>query len=59
MLLAEQSLELAPEIAGQACVLQTGRAVLDGPAAALARDATVQRIYVKRDRAARTRFDSP
>jgi branched-chain amino acid transport system ATP-binding protein len=47
LLLAQQSLELSLEIAGQAYVLQTGRTVLDGPAAELARDATVQRIYVE------------
>ncbi|HSU05068.1 MAG TPA: ABC transporter ATP-binding protein [Acetobacteraceae bacterium] len=46
LLLAEQSVELALEIAQHAYVLQTGRTVLDGPAAELARDATVQRIYL-------------
>ena len=46
MLLAEQSVELALEIAQHAYVLQTGRSVLDGPAAELARDPEVQRIYL-------------
>jgi branched-chain amino acid transport system ATP-binding protein len=46
MLLAEQSVELALEIASHAYVLQTGRSVLDGPAAALANDPQVQRIYL-------------
>ncbi len=46
LLLAEQSVELALEIAQHAYVLQTGRTVLDGPAAALAKDETVQRIYL-------------
>ncbi len=46
LLLAEQSVELALEIASHAYVLQTGRTVLDGPAAALARDPHVQEIYL-------------
>jgi len=46
LLLAEQSVELALEIAQHAYVLQTGRTVLEGPADALARDETVQRIYL-------------
>ena len=46
LLLAEQSVELALEIAQHAYVLQTGRTVLDGPAASLAQDETVQRIYL-------------
>jgi branched-chain amino acid transport system ATP-binding protein len=46
MLLAEQSVELALEIAQHAYVLQTGRTVLDGPAANLAEDPEVQRIYL-------------
>ena len=46
LLLAEQSVELALEIAQYAYVLQTGRTVLDGPAASLAQDETVQRIYL-------------
>ncbi len=46
LLLAEQSVELALEIAQHAYVLQTGRTVLDGPAGELARDTTVQRIYL-------------
>lgn len=46
MLLAEQSVELALEIAQHAFVLQTGRSVLDGPAAQLAQNPEVQRIYL-------------
>lgn len=46
LLLAEQSVELALEISQHAYVLQTGRTVLDGPAADLARDPEVQRIYL-------------
>ena len=46
ILLAEQSVELALEIAQHAYVLQTGRTVLDGPAQTLARDPEVQRIYL-------------
>ncbi len=46
LLLAEQSVELALEIASHAFVLQTGRTVLDGPAAVLAEDPDVQRIYL-------------
>ena len=46
LLLAEQSVELALEISQHAYVLQTGKTVLDGPAAALARDPEVQRIYL-------------
>jgi branched-chain amino acid transport system ATP-binding protein len=46
LLLAEQSVELALEIASHAYVLQTGRTVLNGPAAVLARDPHVQEIYL-------------
>ena len=46
LLLAEQSVELALEIASYAYVMQTGRTVLDGPADALARDHQVQEIYL-------------
>ncbi len=46
LLLAEQSVELALEISQHAYVLQTGKTVLDGPAADLARDPEVQRIYL-------------
>ena len=46
LLLAEQAVELALEVADHAYVLQTGRTVLDGPAAALADDKDVQRIYL-------------
>ena len=46
ILLAEQSIELALEIADHAYVLQVGRTVLDGPASDLADDPEVQRIYL-------------
>ena len=46
LLLAEQSVELALEISQHAYVLQTGKTVLDGPAAALAENPEVQRIYL-------------
>ena len=46
LLLAEQSIELALEIADHAYVLQVGRSVLDGPAAELADNPEVQRIYL-------------
>ena len=46
LLLAEQSVPLALEIADYAYVLQTGRTVLQGPAAQLAEDPEVQRIYL-------------
>jgi branched-chain amino acid transport system ATP-binding protein len=46
VLLAEQSVDLALEIAQHAYVLQTGRTVLNGPAGDLARDPQVQRIYL-------------
>jgi len=46
LLLAEQSVELALEIAQHAYVLQAGRSVLDGPSADLARDPEVHFIYL-------------
>lgn len=46
LLLAEQAVELALEVADYAYVLQTGRTVLQGPAAQLADDKDVQRIYL-------------
>lgn len=46
LLLAEQSVELALEISQHAYVLQTGKTVLNGPAASLAQDPEVQRIYL-------------
>jgi branched-chain amino acid transport system ATP-binding protein len=46
LLLAEQSVSLALEVADHAYVLQTGRTVLDGPAAALQHDPQVQEIYL-------------
>ena len=46
LLLAEQAVELALEVADYAYVLQTGRTVLEGSAADLADDKDVQRIYL-------------
>jgi branched-chain amino acid transport system ATP-binding protein len=46
LLLAEQAVELALEIADYAYVLQTGRTVLEGTSASLAQDTEVQRIYL-------------
>jgi branched-chain amino acid transport system ATP-binding protein len=46
LLLAEQAVELALEVADHAYVLQTGRTVLQGLARELAQDADVQRIYL-------------
>jgi branched-chain amino acid transport system ATP-binding protein len=46
LLLAEQSIPLALEIADYAYVLQTGRTVLEGDARSLATDPEVQRIYL-------------
>jgi branched-chain amino acid transport system ATP-binding protein len=46
LLLAEQSILLALEVADYAYVLQTGRTVLEGPAGRLAQDPQVQRIYL-------------
>jgi branched-chain amino acid transport system ATP-binding protein len=46
LLLAEQSIQLALEVADYAYVLQTGRTVLDGPAADLAANPQVKRFYL-------------
>jgi len=46
ILLAEQSIELALEVANYATVLQVGRSVLSGTAADLADDPQVQRAYL-------------
>ena len=46
ILLAEQSIEMALEVADFAYVLQVGRTVLSGPARDVARDSEVQRIYL-------------
>jgi branched-chain amino acid transport system ATP-binding protein len=46
LLLAEQSIPLALDIADYAYVLQTGRTVLEGKAEALENDPQVQRIYL-------------
>ncbi|HZD25971.1 MAG TPA: ABC transporter ATP-binding protein [Alphaproteobacteria bacterium] len=46
MLLAEQAVPLALQLADYGYVLQTGRTVLDGPAEALENDPQVRRIYL-------------
>jgi branched-chain amino acid transport system ATP-binding protein len=46
ILLAEQSVEIALEVADYAYVLQVGRSVLAGPARELAQNPEVQRIYL-------------
>ena len=46
ILLAEQSVDLALEVADYAYVLQVGRGALEGPAKELAGNAEVQRVYL-------------
>jgi branched-chain amino acid transport system ATP-binding protein len=46
ILLAEQAVEMALDIADHAYVLQVGRSVLSGPAREIAQDPEVQRIYL-------------
>jgi branched-chain amino acid transport system ATP-binding protein len=46
VLLAEQAVEMALEVADYAYVLQVGRSVLSGPARQIAQDPEVQRIYL-------------
>jgi branched-chain amino acid transport system ATP-binding protein len=46
ILLAEQAIEMALEVADHAYVLQVGRSVLSGTARAIAADPEVQRIYL-------------
>ncbi|HEY7084755.1 MAG TPA: ABC transporter ATP-binding protein [Hyphomicrobiaceae bacterium] len=46
VLLAEQSVDLALEVASYAYVLQVGRSVLSGPASELLNNPDVQRIYL-------------
>src|SRR3984885_2253091 len=46
LLLAEQSIPLALDIADYAYVMQTGRIALEGPAAELERNPQVQKIYL-------------
>lgn len=46
LLLAEQAVQLALEVADHAYVLQTGRTVLDGPAVELAGNRQVREIYL-------------
>jgi branched-chain amino acid transport system ATP-binding protein len=51
LLLAEQSIPLALDIADYAYVLQTGRVALEGPAAELERNDEVREIYLGISRA--------
>jgi branched-chain amino acid transport system ATP-binding protein len=46
ILLAEQAVEMALEVADYAYVLQVGRSALSGPAREIAQDPEVQRIYL-------------
>jgi branched-chain amino acid transport system ATP-binding protein len=46
ILLAEQAVEMALDVADHAYVLQVGRSVLSGPARQIAQDPEVQRIYL-------------
>jgi len=46
LLIAEQSVQLALEVADYAYVLQTGRTVLEGTADALSNDSQVREIYL-------------
>ncbi|MEA2935472.1 MAG: branched-chain amino acid transport system ATP-binding protein, partial [Variibacter sp.] len=46
ILLAEQSVELALEVADRAYVLQVGRSVMSGTSGELANDPEVQRVYL-------------
>ena len=46
LLIAEQSIQLALELADYAYVLQTGRSVLEGSASELSKDPQVQKIYL-------------
>jgi branched-chain amino acid transport system ATP-binding protein len=46
ILLAEQAVDLALEISGEAVVLQVGRTAMSGPSEKLANDPNVQKIYL-------------
>ncbi len=46
LMLAEQNVQEALRLAGRAYVMQTGRIVLEGPAAELARSGEVQKAYL-------------
>jgi branched-chain amino acid transport system ATP-binding protein len=46
ILVVEQNAKLALELAGQACLLETGRVVLSGPAERIRDDETVRRAYL-------------
>jgi branched-chain amino acid transport system ATP-binding protein len=59
LLLAEQSVPLALQIADYAYVLQTGRTVLQGPAETLENDPQVRRIYLGIDEQNGAQRNSP
>ena len=59
LLLAEQSIPLALQIADYAYVLQTGRTVLQGPAATLENDPQVRRIYLGMDDESAAKMNAP
>jgi branched-chain amino acid transport system ATP-binding protein len=46
ILVVEQNARLALDLAGEACLLETGRVVLSGPAARIRDDDTVRRAYL-------------
>ncbi|MCA3141985.1 MAG: ABC transporter ATP-binding protein [Betaproteobacteria bacterium] len=46
ILVVEQNARLALDLAGEACLLETGRVVLSGPAARIREDDTVRRAYL-------------
>lgn len=46
VLLVEQNAALGLKLSDHACVLESGRVVLEGPADSIARDATVRRAYL-------------
>jgi branched-chain amino acid transport system ATP-binding protein len=46
MLIVEQNAALALELAGHAYLLETGRIVMDGPAAAIGADENLRRAYL-------------
>ena len=46
MLLVEQNAALALDLADRACLIETGRVVMNGAAAALGNDDNVRRAYL-------------
>jgi branched-chain amino acid transport system ATP-binding protein len=48
MLLVEQNVHHALDVADQAYVMETGQMMLDGPAAELKRDPQVEQLYLGR-----------